>query len=162
MSNADQNYWHRRDFIKGIGATAAGMALSSCAISGDRSAKGLTEEAAAVEPVVNPKSLEKPNITVGYVPVNDCAPFAIAWKKGFFRKYGLNVKLNREASWATSRDGLIFGRLDASPVVSGAVTNARIGATVLKLEPTLPLVFICLNCWEKKVMAIALLISTTK
>ncbi|MEH2177907.1 ABC transporter substrate-binding protein [Nostoc sp.] len=49
-------------------------------------------------------------------------------KKGFFRKYGLNVTLNREASWATSRDGLIFGRLDASPVVSGAVTNARIGA----------------------------------
>ncbi|MFB2772246.1 ABC transporter substrate-binding protein [Pelatocladus sp. BLCC-F211] len=135
MSNADQNYWHRRDFIKGIGATAAGMVLSSCAISGDRSAKGLTEEAAAIKPVVNPGTLEKPNITVGYVPVNDCAPFAIAWKKGFFRKYGLNVKLNREASWATSRDGLIFGRLDASPVVSGAVTNARIGAEGARHAP---------------------------
>jgi nitrate/nitrite transport system substrate-binding protein len=61
-------------------------------------------------------------------PVNDCAPFAIAWEKGFFRKYGLNVTLSREASWANSRDGIIFGRLDASPVVSGAVTNARIGA----------------------------------
>ncbi|MEY3302671.1 MAG: hypothetical protein RLZZ139_1044, partial [Cyanobacteriota bacterium] len=73
-------------------------------------------------------SLEKPNLTVGFVPVNDCAPFAIAWEKGFFRKYGLNVTLSREASWANSRDGIIFGRLDASPVVSGAVTNARIGA----------------------------------
>ncbi|WP_315789619.1 hypothetical protein [Fischerella sp. JS2] len=31
----------------------------------------------------------------------------IAGKKGFFRKYGLNVRLNREA---TSRDGLIFGQ----------------------------------------------------
>lgn len=117
--------WTRRDFITGIGA---GLALSSCSISGDRSAKGLTEEALAIQPVVKSADLEKPNITVGYVPVNDCAPFAIAWKKGFFRKYGLNVKLNREASWATSRDGIIFGRLDASPVVSGAVTNARIGA----------------------------------
>jgi nitrate/nitrite transport system substrate-binding protein len=135
MSNADQNYWHRRDFIKGIGATAAGMVLSSCAISGDRSAKGLTEEAATIKPVVNPGTLEKPDITVGYVPVNDCAPFAIAWKKGFFRKYGLNVTLNREASWATSRDGLIFGRLDASPVVSGAVTNARIGAEGARHAP---------------------------
>ena len=114
---------------------AAGIALSGCAISADRSAKGLTEEASAVKPIVDFRTLEKPNLTVGYVPVNDCAPFAIAWKKGFFRKYGLNVQLNREASWATSRDGVIFGRLDASPVVSGAVTNARIGAEGARHAP---------------------------
>ena len=129
------NYLNRREFLLGMGATAATIALSSCAISGDRSARGLTEEALAVEPVVDAKTLEKPNITVGYVPVNDCAPFAIAWKKGFFRKYGLNVKLSREASWATSRDGIVFGRLDASPVVSGAVTNARIGAEGARHAP---------------------------
>lgn len=136
MSDTDKHNWSRRTFIKGMGATAAvAGALSSCAISGDRSAKGLTEEALAVEPLVKSGDLEKPNITVGYVPVNDCAPFAIAWKKGFFRKYGLNVKLSREASWATSRDGIIFGRLDASPVVSGAVTNARIGAEGARHAP---------------------------
>lgn len=127
--------WTRRKFLEGMGATAGGMALTGCAISSDRSAKGLTAEAAAVEPIVDPKTLEKPNLTVGYVPVNDCAPFAIAWKKGFFRKYGLNVKLNREASWATSRDGVIFGRTDAAPVVSGAVTNARIGAEGARHAP---------------------------
>ncbi|MBK1988386.1 ABC transporter substrate-binding protein [Sphaerospermopsis aphanizomenoides BCCUSP55] len=131
----NENNWTRRDFIKKISVTTAGMALSSCGISGDRSAKGLTEAALAVTPVVRPQDLEKPDITVGYVPVNDCAPFAIAWKKGFFRKYGLNVKLNREASWANSRDGLIFGRLDAAPVVSGAVTNARIGAEGARHAP---------------------------
>ncbi|KJH70429.1 ABC transporter substrate-binding protein [Aliterella atlantica] len=127
--------WTRRRFIESMGATAAGVALSSCAISGDRSATGLTQEALAVKPVVRSQDLEKPNITVGYVPVNDCAPFAIAWQKGFFRKYGLNVKLNREASWATSRDGVIFGRTDAAPVVSGAVTNARIGAEGARHAP---------------------------
>jgi nitrate/nitrite transport system substrate-binding protein len=129
------NHWNRRDFLVGMGATAAGIGLSSCAISGNTGAKGLTEEAKAVKPVVRSQDLEKPDITVGYVPVNDCAPFAIAWKKGLFQKYGLNVKLNREASWATSRDGLIFGRLDASPVVSGAVTNARIGAEGARHAP---------------------------
>ncbi|MEA5577093.1 ABC transporter substrate-binding protein [Anabaena sp. UHCC 0451] len=131
----NENNWTRRDFIKGIGLTTAGIALSSCRTSGDKSVKGLTEAALAVEPVVRPQDLEKPDITVGYVPVNDCAPFAIAWKKGFFRKYGLNVKLNREASWGNSRDGLIFGRLDAAPVVSGAVTNARIGAEGARHAP---------------------------
>ncbi|MEG5163540.1 ABC transporter substrate-binding protein [Microcoleus sp. AT3-A2] len=135
MSDKFSNEWNRREFLQGMGAAAAGMALSSCGISADRSAKGLTEEASAVKPVVDSRSLEKPDLTVGYVPVNDCAPFAIAWKKGFFRKYGLNVQLNREASWATSRDGLIFGRLDASPVVSGAVTNARIGAEGARHAP---------------------------
>lgn len=119
----------------GLGAATTVGALSSCQISADRSARGLTEEALAVEQVVKPESLEKPNITVGYVPVNDCAPFAIAWKKGFFRKYGLNVSLSREASWATSRDGIIFGRLDASPVVSGAVMNARAGAEGARHAP---------------------------
>ena len=133
MSN--DNYWNRREFLLGMGATTAAMALSSCSVSSDRSAKGLTEEAAKVTPLVRSQDLEKPNITVGYVPVNDCAPFAIAWKKGLFRKYGLNVTLNREASWATSRDGLIFGRLDASPVVSGCVTNARIGAEGARHAP---------------------------
>lgn len=135
MSDTSPNRWNRRDFMKGMGVTAAGMALSSCAINADRSAKGLSEEALAIAPVVKPEELEKPDITVGYVPVNDCAPFAIAWKKGFFRKYGLNVTLNREASWATSRDGVIFGRLDAAPVVSGAVTNARIGAEGARHAP---------------------------
>lgn len=135
MIEISPNQWNRREFLQGIGATAAGMALSACAISGDRSARGLTPEALAVTPTVDPSTLEKPDLVVGYVPVNDCAPFAIAWKKGFFRKYGLNVRLNREASWATSRDGLIFGRLDASPVVSGAVTNARIGAEGARHAP---------------------------
>jgi nitrate/nitrite transport system substrate-binding protein len=90
---------------------------------------------AEVDPVVDSKTLEKPNLNIGFVPVNDCAPFAIAYEKGFFRKYGLNVTLNREASWGTSRDGVIFGRLDASPVVSGAVTNARIGAEGARHAP---------------------------
>ncbi|MEG5045823.1 ABC transporter substrate-binding protein [Microcoleus sp. B4-C1] len=135
MSDKFSNEWKRREFLQGMGSAAAGMALSSCGISADLSAKGLTEEASALKPVVDYRTLEKPNLTVGYVPVNDCAPFAIAWKKGFFRKYGLNVTLNREASWATSRDGVIFGRLDASPVVSGAVTNARIGAEGARRAP---------------------------
>jgi nitrate/nitrite transport system substrate-binding protein len=109
-------------------ATASAIAFSACAQEQGRNPTGLSETALAVEPIINPASLEKPNLTVGFVPVNDCAPFAIAWEKGFFRKYGLNVTLSREASWANSRDGIIFGRLDASPVVSGAVTNARTGA----------------------------------
>jgi nitrate/nitrite transport system substrate-binding protein len=126
---------NRRKFLDRMSTAAAGFALSSCAITANRAPQELSAAALDMKPIVNPSSLEKPNLTVGYVPVNDCAPFAIAWEKGFFRKYGLNVRLSRESSWANSRDGVIFGRLDASPVVSGAVTNARIGAEGARHAP---------------------------
>ncbi|GEM_PF-249779 len=119
----------RRSLLYGLGGFAATSALAACSLSSGTATNSSASIAQAeVEPVVDPQSLEKPNLAIGFVPVNDCAPFAIAYEKGLFRKYGLNVTLSREASWATSRDGVIFGRLDASPVVSGAVTNARIGA----------------------------------
>ncbi|MDK3159309.1 ABC transporter substrate-binding protein [Kamptonema cortianum] len=127
--------WTRRQFLLGASATAATVALASCNPMANQASRGLSAEALEIEPVVDPRSLEKPNLTVGFVPVNDCAPFAVAWNKGFFRKYGLDVTLNREASWGTSRDGILFGRLDASPVVSGAVTNARIGAEGARHAP---------------------------
>lgn len=126
---------NRRTFLLGLGTSAGAIALTSCGTNSSRTPYGLTEAALAVEPVVKPESLEKPNLTIGYLPVNDCAPFAVAWQKGLFRKYGLDVTLSREASWANSRDGLIFGRLDAAPVVSGAVTNARTGAEGARRAP---------------------------
>jgi nitrate/nitrite transport system substrate-binding protein len=131
----NHNLISRRTLLQGLGAAAVSSGLSACAINASRNPTGLTATALAVTPIVDPKTLEKPNLTVGYVPVNDCAPFAIAWEKGFFRKYGLDVKLSRESSWANSRDGIIFGRLDASPVVSGAITNARTGAEGARKAP---------------------------
>jgi nitrate/nitrite transport system substrate-binding protein len=71
--------WTRRRFIQRATGTAAGLALSSCAINVNRAPQKLSEAALATEPLVKPESLEKPNLTVGYVPVNDCAPFAVAW-----------------------------------------------------------------------------------
>jgi nitrate/nitrite transport system substrate-binding protein len=128
---------NRRSLLYGLGGFTAVSALAACGVTGGRQTQNplVPQAALAMEPVVDPSTLEKPNLNVGFVPVNDCAPFAIAYEKGFFRKYGLNVKLSREASWATSRDGVIFGRLDASPVVSGAVTNARIGAEGARHAP---------------------------
>jgi nitrate/nitrite transport system substrate-binding protein len=112
--------------LAGGGALALGL-LGACGQRGG-SVVSLIKEPDDVEPVIDPGSLEKRELTIGYVPVNDCLPFAVAYSQGFFKKYGLKVKLSRESSWAASRDGVIFGRLDAAPVVSGAVINARLGA----------------------------------
>jgi nitrate/nitrite transport system substrate-binding protein len=128
--------WSRRSFLYGMTAGASAIAFSACQSQNkDKQSVSIPEAALAVTPLIKSSSLEKPDLTIGFVPVNDCAPFAIAWEKGFFRKYGLNVTLSREASWGNSRDGILFGRLDASPVVSGAVTNARTGAEGAKHYP---------------------------
>jgi nitrate/nitrite transport system substrate-binding protein len=118
--------WTRRNLLTGAGATTAAIAFSSC--GHQRVPNPSPPTPLEIQPIIDSRLLEKPDLTIGFVPVNDCAPFAVAWEKGFFRKYGLNVTLSREASWANSRDGIVFGRLDASPVVSGSVTNARMGA----------------------------------
>jgi nitrate/nitrite transport system substrate-binding protein len=118
--------WTRRKILQSLGIGAAAMAFSGCNPAQNQT-QGLPQNL-DIEQIIKPETLEKSNLTVGFVPVNDCAPFAIAYEKGFFHKYGLNVQLSREASWANSRDGIIFGRLDASPVVCGTVTNARVGA----------------------------------
>jgi len=126
---------NRRSLLYGLGGFAASTALSACGLTGGKATNPLVQAAWAGDQIVDPSTLEKPNLTIGFVPVNDCAPFVIAYTKGFFHKYGLTVRLNREASWGTSRDGVIFGRLDAAPVVSGAVTNARIGAEGARHAP---------------------------
>lgn len=125
----------RRSLLYAIGGLAASSTLAAFDFTPQSRASSLKQNDLEIEPVIDPQTLEKPNLNIGFVPVNDCAPIAVAYEKGFFRKYGLNVTLNREASWGTARDGIIFGRLDASPVVSGAVTNARLGAEGSRASP---------------------------
>lgn len=120
--------YNRREFIRLAGGGALTLGLFNSCNFRDRSLISIIREPEDIEPVVDSKSLEKPALTIGYVPVNDCLPFAVAYTQGFFKKYGLKVTLSRESSWAVARDGVIFGRLDAAPVVSGAVINARLGA----------------------------------
>jgi nitrate/nitrite transport system substrate-binding protein len=126
---------NRRTFLKAMGATTAGVLASTWAYRSQTAADSRFLDTLDIDPIVDPQTLEKPQLKIGFVPVNDCAPFAVAWQKGLFRKYGLEVTLSREASWANARDGLIFGRLDAAPVVVGAVTNARIGAEGARHAP---------------------------
>jgi nitrate/nitrite transport system ATP-binding protein len=72
--------------------------------------------------------LEKVNLEVGFVPLTDCAPLAIAQEKGFFQKYGLEeVILSREPSWKAIAEGITSGRLDAAQVTAGMPLALTLG-----------------------------------
>jgi len=66
-------------------------------------------------------------IRLGFVPLSDCAPIAVAKETGIFHRYGLNVRLSRELGWASVRDKMIFGHLDAAQSIAGIAIALGLG-----------------------------------
>ncbi len=66
-------------------------------------------------------------LRVGYVPLCDCAPVVMAQELGLYARHGLRVELSREVGWATIRDKIIYGELDAAQCVAGMVFAASAG-----------------------------------
>jgi len=72
-------------------------------------------------------SLELNRVTLGYVPLTDCAPLVMGLEKGFFASHGLSVTLSREASWANIRDKVAVGLLDGAQMPAGMPLAATAG-----------------------------------
>lgn len=68
--------------------------------------------------------LEKSQLTLGFVPLTDCAPLVIAAEKGFFNEHGLQVELSRESSWANIRDKVSTGMLDGAQMLAAIPLEA--------------------------------------
>jgi len=57
---------------------------------------------------------DKEIIHIGFIPLTDCAPIIMAKELGLFEKYGVNVEVTKEASWANVRDKILTGELDGA------------------------------------------------
>lgn len=73
-------------------------------------------------------------LRVGFVSLTDCAPLVMAHELGLFRKFGLNVELSRELGWATIRDKVIHGELEAAHAVAGMPVAATLGLGSIKCD----------------------------
>ena len=71
--------------------------------------------------------VEKTELQLGYIPLLDCVALLWAKQRGFFEEVGLNVNLVKEASWASLRDRLAFGLLDAAHCLSAMLPAAAVG-----------------------------------
>lgn len=76
--------------------------------------------------------LEKTKLTLGFVPLTDCAPLVVAREKGFFERHGLSVDLCREASWATVRDKVAVEALDGAQMLAAMPLAATLGLDGLR------------------------------
>ncbi|RVU84280.1 nitrate transporter [Leucothrix sargassi] len=70
---------------------------------------------------------EKTDLKIGFLPLSDCAVLVAAQERGLFEKYGLEVSLEREVSWANIRDRVAFGSLDAAHMLAPMPLAATLG-----------------------------------
>ena len=106
----------RRQFLKS-GATLGGAALLSLV------GPGLSNRAWAA----GSDAPEKKEIKIGFIPLTDCASVVMASLLKFDEKYGIKITLSKESSWASVRDKLVNGELDAAHVLYGLVYGLHLG-----------------------------------
>lgn len=66
-------------------------------------------------------------LSVGFMPLLDCALLVAAHEKGFAAQQGLRLRLVREVSWANVRDRVAVGHLDAAQMLGPMVLASGLG-----------------------------------
>lgn len=67
----------------------------------------------AVRPLRPAPRSSRSRVRLGFVPFSDSAPFTVAGELGIFARHGLEVTLSCELGWASIRDRIAHGGLDA-------------------------------------------------
>ncbi|UVJ46597.1 ABC transporter substrate-binding protein [Pseudomonas sp. LS1212] len=70
---------------------------------------------------------EKHSLDIGFMALSDCASVVVAATQGFAQPYGLTLNLKRQSSWATLRDKLVSGELDAAHSLYGLIYAVHLG-----------------------------------
>ena len=99
----------RRQFIKGSAALAAGAGINPGVWAAGSDAP------------------EKKEVRIGFIPLTDCSSVVMAAVQKFDEKYGIKIIPTKEASWASVRDKLVNGELDAAHVLYGLVYGVQLG-----------------------------------
>ncbi len=113
----------RRRFLTLAGAALVLPPLLAACGSDESSSTGGAVSApapnatAAPGEVVPQGSGEK--IKIGFIALTDCASVVMAKELGYFKKYGLDVDVVKQASWASTRDALLTGDIHAAHMLFG-------------------------------------------
>jgi NitT/TauT family transport system ATP-binding protein len=102
-------------------------------------------------------SAVRTDLTVGFMPLLDCALLVVAHEVGMARQQGLSLRLLRESSWANIRDRLAIGHFDAAHMLAPMVVAANCGAGHLDTPLAAPValgsggnaITVSLPLWER-------------
>ena len=99
----------RRTFIHRAIAASSLVGLTSVGFN------GCTKKSAAE----GTTSMTNNKIKIGFIPLTDCASVVMAHELGLYKKYGVDVEVSKEASWATIRDKVLSGDLQGAHCLFG-------------------------------------------
>lgn len=80
-------------------------------------------------------------LRVGFIPLTDAAPLLVAQELGFFARHQVRVELSREVGWATIREKIVYGELDAAQAPAPMLWDVELGLGSAPCPVLTPLVF---------------------
>jgi nitrate/nitrite transport system substrate-binding protein len=112
----------RRSFLRTAGVSAAGALMSGLP-------SGWVGGAYAED------GPETRDIRFGIIALTDCAPIVMAHELGYFKKFGINSVISKEASWAVIRDKLSIGENQATHMLIGMPLASTMGLAGSPVKP---------------------------
>ncbi|MHA7057949.1 CmpA/NrtA family ABC transporter substrate-binding protein [Aquimarina sp. M1] len=107
-----------------IGMLLTTILLLSC--GGEKKKEMASSDTSSTEETAK-LTIEKPQLTFGFIKLTDMAPLAIAKEKGFFEDEGLFVSVEAQSNWKNVLDRVIDGQLDGSHMLAGQPIAAGAG-----------------------------------
>ena len=80
-------------------------------------------------------SPEVRDMRFGIIALTDCSPIVMAHELGYFRKFGINSVISKEASWAVIRDKLSLGENHATHMLIGMPLASTMGLAGSPVKP---------------------------
>jgi nitrate/nitrite transport system substrate-binding protein len=113
----------RRTFIKAAGTTTAAALISGM-------------PAGWIGGAYADEGPEVKDMRFGIIALTDCAPIVMAHELGYFKKFGINSVISKEASWAVIRDKLSLGENQATHMLIGMPLASTMGLAGSPVKPT--------------------------
>ena len=80
-------------------------------------------------------SPETPNIRFGIIALTDCSSIVMAHELGYFKQFGINSVVSKEASWAVIRDKMNLGENQATHMLIGMPFASTMGLAGSPVKP---------------------------
>src|SRR6187399_1391724 len=78
---------------------------------------------------------ETPSVRFGIIALTDCAPIVMAHELGYFKQFGIDSTVSKEASWAAIRDKLSLGENQATHMLLGMPLASTMGLGGSPVKP---------------------------
>jgi nitrate/nitrite transport system substrate-binding protein len=101
----------RRRFLQGMAVAATGVGLGITAACGSNDEKTGGTTSSTLGAGASTKSSDR-KVKLGFIALTDCSSIVMAKELGYFEERGVDVTIEKQASWPATRDNLLTSQID--------------------------------------------------